>query len=279
MAVRLRFRFGKTGKVRWTSHRDVARMWERAFRRVRLPLAYTSGFSPRPKVSFGLALPTGAASVAEYLDVELADGVGQADVGLATLPARLSDALPVGIDVLSATPVDRSAGSLQQVVTSCTWEIELAGVPVAACRDLVEAALAADTLIVGRARKGGTTADDIRPAILAVTAVTESAEGSVITCDLATQPRGVRPGELAAALGPGLELGLVRRTHQWIERDGARHEPETTDAPPDGPAPSFPKDLSDVRTDLRSSDLSGGGSPPAERSLLQPRAGALAGDA
>ena len=71
--TRVRIRFAKLGKIRWTSHRDVARMWERAFRRVELPLAYSAGFSPRPKVSFGLALPTGHESVAEYLDVELAD--------------------------------------------------------------------------------------------------------------------------------------------------------------------------------------------------------------
>src|SRR5207248_4594902 len=86
---RVRLRFTKTGKIRWTSHRDVARMWERAFRRVRLPLAYTQGFSPRPKVSFGLALPTGHESVAEYLDLELAS----LDVEIATLPARLTPAL------------------------------------------------------------------------------------------------------------------------------------------------------------------------------------------
>ncbi len=55
--VRLRIRFAKMGRVRWTSHRDVARMWERALRRARLPMAYTEGFSPRPKLSFGLALP------------------------------------------------------------------------------------------------------------------------------------------------------------------------------------------------------------------------------
>ncbi len=73
LVTRVRIRFVKLGKIRWTSHRDVARMWERAFRRVQLPVAYSAGFSPRPKVSFGLALPTGHESVAEYLDVELAD--------------------------------------------------------------------------------------------------------------------------------------------------------------------------------------------------------------
>ena len=79
--ARVRIRFAKLGKIRWTSHRDTARMWERAFRRARLPVGYTNGFSPRPRVSFGLALPTGHESVAEYLDVELTDScpVGRAN--------------------------------------------------------------------------------------------------------------------------------------------------------------------------------------------------------
>src|SRR5947208_16927444 len=103
--MRVRFRFSKIGKVRWTSHRDVARMWERAFRRVALPLAYTQGFSPRPKVSFGLALSTGHESVAEYLDVELAADRA-ATVDIESLPERLSPALPAGIDVLATIAVD-----------------------------------------------------------------------------------------------------------------------------------------------------------------------------
>ena len=70
--MKVRTRFTKLGRVRWTSHRDVARMWERALRRGRVPVAYTAGFSPRPQLSFGLALPTGCESVAEYLDITLA---------------------------------------------------------------------------------------------------------------------------------------------------------------------------------------------------------------
>ena len=68
---RLRLRFTKEGKIRFTSHRDVARMWERALRRSRLPLAYSQGFVPHPLVSFGLALPTGCESKGEYLDLRL----------------------------------------------------------------------------------------------------------------------------------------------------------------------------------------------------------------
>src|ERR1700704_1991654 len=115
--AKVRIRFAKLGKIRWPSHRDTARMWERAFRRVQLPLAYTQGFSPRPKVSFGLALPTGAESVAEYLDVELAaETVSEPD---ASLSGRLTTALPLGIDVTAMAVVDDRADSLQESVTAC----------------------------------------------------------------------------------------------------------------------------------------------------------------
>ena len=226
--MRLRFRFSKLGKVRWTSHRDLARMWERAFRRVQLPLAYTQGFSPRPKVSFGLALPTGAESVAEYLDVELAEGTG-ADV--VSLPGRLSAALPVGVDVMAAAVVEPGAASLQHEVTSCRWVVETAGATPDRLAELVAAAMAAPTLVISRERKGQRSEQDVRPGILAC-----QVDGTSLVAELAAQPRALRPSELLVALGPGLEEARVRRTSQWIERDGAREEPvplplDATDAP------------------------------------------------
>src|SRR5689334_13552993 len=93
----VRVRFTKHGKVRFISHRDVARAFERAFRIEQLPLAFTLGFSPRPKVSFGLALSVGHESRAEYLDVELTE-----PIDVERLPAALSAALPEGIDVTGA---------------------------------------------------------------------------------------------------------------------------------------------------------------------------------
>ena len=118
--TRVRIRFAKLGKIRWTSHRDTARMWERSFRRIELPLAYSQGFSPRPKVSFGLALSTGHESVAEYLDLELAPG---ADVEVDALPARLSAALPAGVDAVAAEVISDRAASLQEEVSLCTWRL------------------------------------------------------------------------------------------------------------------------------------------------------------
>ena len=250
--MRIRVKFSKTGKIRWTSHRDVARMWERAFRRTDLPLAYSVGFSPRPKVSFGLALSTGHESVAEYLDLELdPERVDRLEVS--ELPARLSAALPDGIDVHEARVIGDRRDSLQHEVTSTTFEITVAGATPTELQDLVAGALSADTIVITRTRKGQAAADDVRPAILAVT-VLDEVEGDDgrpcvrFTADLATQPRGLRPAELLTALGTvgstALEEVRVRRTHQWISRaDGARVEPLSELDPPDAvgepPAPSL----------------------------------------
>lgn len=226
--MKVRFRFSKLGKVRFTSHRDLARMWERAFRRVALPLAYTQGFSPRPKVSFGLALPTGAESVAEYLDVELAAGT---TAEVAGLPGRLTPALPVGVDVLAVAAVEGGTSSLQHEVTSCSWVVETTGLDPAQLQASVAAALAAESLVISRERKGQRSEQDVRPGILAC-----EVDGTTLVADLATQPRALRPSELLVALADGLEEVRVRRTSQWIQRDGARQEPiwlpsDATDAP------------------------------------------------
>jgi radical SAM-linked protein len=226
--VRVRFRFSKLGKVRWTSHRDLARMWERALRRAQLSVTYTGGFSPRPKVSFGLALPTGAESVCEYLDVEFEHDPGELDV--VALPARLSPALPAGVDVQAAVVIDDRADSLQQSVTSCRWEIAASipnsTTPPDQLSRLVAGVLGAGSVVITRERKGQTVSDDVRPAILSCSVTAES----LIECELATQPRGLRPSELLRALSPELEESSVRRTHQWIVRDGAQWEPIPLDA-------------------------------------------------
>ena len=244
--MRVRLRYSRVGKVRWTSALDVARIWERALRRVGLPLAYTAGFSPRPKIAFGLALPTGHESTAEFVDLDL-DDVRMTDGGFAVpaLPPALSAALPVGFHVTAAAQVDDREDSLQHQVTSCRWEIEAVGKTATELEELIAAAMAADSIIVTRIRKGREVVDDIRPSInhlaplrVDVAQIEPTAAGAaLLEAELFTtlpgQPRSVRPTELLRGLSPDLELGLVRRTHQWIERDGARQEPleAATNAP------------------------------------------------
>jgi radical SAM-linked protein len=218
---RLRFRFTKTGKIRFTSHRDVARMWERALRRSRLPVAYSQGFAPHPLLSFGLALPTGCESRGEYLDVRLGpESVGETPMD--ALPELMTDLLPDGIEVQATRPVDMAEASLQQEVGSCDWELEVLGVSGVELAERVERVLAAPSLTVRRQRKGRHADDDIRPAILGLS-VTDT-EGR-LRAEVATHPRGVRPADLITALGAGVAPGRACRTHQWIERDGARFEP------------------------------------------------------
>jgi radical SAM-linked protein len=222
--MRVRLQYSKRGKVRWTSHRDLARMFERAFRRIQLPLAYSGGFAPRPRVSFGLALPTGAESAAEYLDIELV----HSGIDLEMLPVLLSEELPAGVTVAAAAAIDDRAPSLQEAVTSCTWRMEIMGATHDALREKVAVATAARSLVVTRNRKGRKVTDDVRPGILALAVL----DGTEVECELVTQPRAVRPAELVEALDPELEGSRVRRINQWIERDGARGTPlDATNAP------------------------------------------------
>ena len=232
---RVRLRYAKHGKVRWTSHRDAARIWERALRRAGIAVAYTEGFSPRPRLHFGLALPTGYESDCELLDVDLAverdgDGRGGEAVDLASLPARLTGALPVGFTVTAVAVLAGGEPSLQQDVTSCSWYLELRDVTPAAAEHAVRTALDAATLPLARSRKGQERLDDLRPGILALSGGATTQDGlATMAADLATQPRALRPSELLAACFPDVADTLdithrVVRTHQWIERDGARRE-------------------------------------------------------
>jgi len=248
--MRVRFRFAKLGKVRFTSHRDVARLWERALRRAELPVARTEGFSPRPKVHFGLALSTAHESLGEYLDVDFREPEAQ-ELDLAALPALLTPLLPEGLTVEAAAPITTLDISLQQAVTSCSWTIGALGLELDAATEAVTRLLERSEVMVTRQRKGHDVTDDIRPYIfhLAVTGPipgvlspsgdrTIAPAGSLLDAELGTQPRGLRPAELLAALEPPATEGRVRRTHQWITLDGTRTEPLSVGATSTAYAPA-----------------------------------------
>jgi radical SAM-linked protein len=197
-------------------------MWERAMRRATLPVAFTEGFTPRPKISFGLALPTGAESIAEYVDIELQPDTAASDVDLNILPARLSDALPGGFDVLVAAEREAVKESLQEAVTSCTWELWS---PLLSSEDYSNACrlLESTELTLERERKGKRSADDVRPMLLDLRS---DPSGDRLIADLVTLGRALRPAELAELAFPNIDARDVRalRTHQWTDHDGMRHE-------------------------------------------------------
>ena len=221
--VRLRARFSKLGKIKFTSHRDTARMWERALRRAEMPIAYTEGFSPRPKVHFGLALRTGYASYAEFLDIDHLPGT---EIDVVAVCDRLTDCLPAGLTVTAAETIDPvGADSLQEMVTSCTYEMHLAGHDDTAVADAVSWALAADEIPVTRIRKGKEKTADLRPTLHHLGARRNADGVLVLEMELGTQPRGFRPDELTAAMGLGEHPGPVWRTMQIIQTEGERREP------------------------------------------------------
>ena len=111
--MRIRLRFTKVGKIRFLGHRDLARCWERAIRRAELPMAYSEGFSPRPKLHYGLALPTGAESLAEYMDIDLAT-----DIDIVGLDKLLSDGMPDGVALEKLHFEDIGGGRTRLVATS-----------------------------------------------------------------------------------------------------------------------------------------------------------------
>lgn len=224
--MKLRVRHTKLGKIRFTSHRDTARHWERVVRKIGVPLAYSAGFTPRPRMSFGLALPTGAESLAEYLDLELAQGY---EPELDELAASFSSALPQGYEVTFVVPRPEGSVSLQEGVVACTWLVELDRVDSNELDDVVAAAMAQPTLMIERERKGQRSTDDVRPAIIEMSAITAGEYPRPHLCAvLATNGRGLRPIELVGALFPALDpvdvTARVLRTHQWIDRDGERQE-------------------------------------------------------
>jgi radical SAM-linked protein len=225
--VRIRIRFSKLGKIRFTSHRDVARIWERALRKAEVRVAYTEGFSPHPRLSFGLALPTGHESLAEYLDVEVHDVGGQVD----DLAERLTATLPVGIDAAAAGLLAPGTVSLQEAVVASSWRLTLSGFTRDTAQRVTAAALAAPSIIATRVRKGHEVVDDLRPGIERLAVISTDSDEVVIEADLATRTRGIRPGELVAACYAGATESRVLRTHQWIERDGERCEPLAACAP------------------------------------------------
>lgn len=155
---RIRLRYTKRGRLRFTSHRDFQRAFERALRRAEVPMAYSAGFTPHPKVSYANAAPTGTGSEAEYLEIALTETRDPE-----TLRALLDESLPTGLDITDA--VEARTSGLADRLTASVWELRLDGVSPEDAEKAVEAFLAAETVEVQRKTKNGIRTFDARSAV------------------------------------------------------------------------------------------------------------------
>jgi radical SAM-linked protein len=208
---RLRIRYAKRGRLRFTSHRDFSRAFERALVRARIPMAYSSGFNPHPRISYAGASPTGAASEAEYLEIGLAQESDPAQIA-----ELLDEALPDGLDVLAV--VVAGGGSLADRLEASRWLIDLPDTPEPVLAAAADAFLAADSVAVERMTKKGLRTFDSRAAVLALT-VTAYDAGSRLDVLLRHTVPSVRPDDVLSGLThcSGLEIDgtpLVTRLEQ-----------------------------------------------------------------
>lgn len=264
---RLIVRYAKRSRMRFASHRDIARAVERAVRRARVPIAYSAGFTPHPKISYAGAAPTGTASEAEYLELSLTE----VRVG-GEVRDQLNAALPDGIDVIDVT---EEAGSLGAMTFEASlWDVVLPGIGPDEAAAAVETFLASDGVQVERLTSKGIRRMDARAAVVSMRAGWRAAESrnagyailrmvvqqltpAVRPDDILTALRQVAglvpsspplvtrlaqgPLEAVAAAAAGPAEGLGHRTAQAADGAAQGHV-ETTrlDTPPAQPAAAGP---------------------------------------
>ncbi len=224
--MRVRARYAKTGRLRFVSAIDLGRLWERALRKADLPIAYSEGFSPHPKVSFPDALPLGYASTGEYVELTFAAPV--------RLPADI-DALNAvfgdGLRILHAADVPDGIARLGKLLQASLWDLSYPDeVDATALAAAVDAVRATPALLVGRERKGQTVEVDLRPAIHQISTAADGARVRVTLHHVDHLPPdaaaglAVRPSEVHAGLqlhtdGPLPEPALVMRVAQGAPTD------------------------------------------------------------
>ncbi|OYO07277.1 radical SAM protein [Enemella evansiae] len=185
---KLRIRYAKRGRARFTSHRDFSRAFERALRRAAIPMAYSSGFNPHPRVSFANASPTGAATEAEYLEIGLAERCDPEAV-----LRELGAAMPPGLDLVQV--VEAGPGALADRLTGSAWRIGWAGFDEAVVGGAAEKLLAADSVLVERLTKNGIREFDARAAVVRL----EVGEGALDLLSRHQVPL-VRPDDVLQAM-------------------------------------------------------------------------------
>ena len=219
--TRYRLRFSRQGKVRYLSAHDTATILERSVRRAKLPMAYSQGFSPHPKISFATALPVGFASTAELLDITLTEELEPAE-----LQERFNKGLPEGFRIEGAAIADDQALKLGKVAAAADYLLRHKAdwLP-----DALRSFMALDTYEFVRQFKGSERVDDLRPGVLSA-----ESEGDTIEMRCLLDPKATRPTDVVVACA---QLAGREVPHAYVERTQllTRSGPPRRDAGLDGP--------------------------------------------
>ncbi len=202
--MRVRITFTKQGPLRYIGNLDLHRLWERAMRRAELPISYSQGFNPQPKISLAAALPLGFSSRAEVLDVRLNEDLETDDIY-----NRLKVSLPPDIQVTQVESVDERLPALQTQTLSAAYSVQLTEpVDGSDLKRRVEELMNAES--IPRERRGKTY--DLRPLVELMSVITQ-ADGSVwLEMTVAARESATgRPEEVLLVLGIEPETARVER--------------------------------------------------------------------
>ncbi|WP_116451401.1 TIGR03936 family radical SAM-associated protein [Blastococcus litoris] len=222
---KLRIRYAKRGRLRFASHRDLARTLERALRRARVPMAFSAGFSPHPKISYIGAAPTGSASEAEYLEIGLAVACEPEAVR-----AALDASLPDEVAILECVEAAEGTGSLADRIDTSVWRVELPGVDAEDLAAAVDAFLASDVVTVAKRTKNGLKDIDARASVASASAG-EEAGCAILHMVVRQLTPAVRPDDVLAALAavadlhPPLPPRAVREAQGRLDDTGTVADP------------------------------------------------------
>lgn len=203
--MRARITFTKQGPLRYIGHLDLHRLWERAMRRADLPITYSQGFHPQPKISLAAALPLGFSSRGEVLDVRLNE-----ELPVEEITSRLRESLPPDIKIINVENVDEREPALQTQVLSAAYDVHLTeAIDGSELKRRVEEIMMSESIL--RERRGKPY--DLRP-LIEMMSVISDADGKVwLKMTLAAREGATgRPEEVLSALEIEPDTARVERT-------------------------------------------------------------------
>lgn len=212
---RLRIKFSRGEEIKFISHLDIMRLWDRAFHRARIPLAYSEGFNPHPKMSLAVPLAVGVTSEAELMDIVVARTVSPH-----WFTQAMSQQLPPGIDILGVFQTGLNIPSLQSQVRFAEYRVEAETTETAAreMESTVAALLSQEHLPWHHHRDTGQRSYDLRALINELRLVSVSASGCTLEMKLRCDSGGAgRPEQVVLALGITQHPLSIHRTRLTLE--------------------------------------------------------------